>query len=70
MLVTPERNVEEIIAGWRQGLDLDGLENPAGPLYAGGEFAEHEISLVGTRNTGSTICGTWCTVVKEPYACC
>lgn len=68
--IAPEQTVEEIIAGWRRGEDPPGMVSPAGPRYAGGEFAEQEIARVGTRSTAQTLCGTWCTAHISPWLCC
>ncbi|HEY0639678.1 MAG TPA: DUF6229 family protein [Pseudonocardiaceae bacterium] len=51
--MTPER-VEDWLA-----FDADG---PAGPLFAGGRYAEYEITMTGGTggSGGATGCG-WCT---------
>jgi hypothetical protein len=45
---------EKIAARWRESTDGD---NPAGPLYAGGEFAEADMVGGATLDT-SDFCGT------------
>jgi len=55
---------EEVVARWRNG----GEQNPAGPLFVAGEFAEADMTngcgtggcsyTCGTNCTGSGIC--WC----------
>lgn len=45
----------ELVASWRNDA---GMENPAGPLFVGGEFAEADI--VCETGTGSGHCGTAC----------
>lgn len=61
--VTVDR-AEEIIARWRSGLDMDGWENPAGPLYASGVFAEGDIVTANVMETRCSSCsasgGGWC----------
>ncbi|MCK2218786.1 DUF6229 family protein [Actinomadura sp. ATCC 31491] len=65
---------ERIVAGWRSGADtVDGWDNPAGPLFAGGEYAEADITMEsifaasGCTGVGcppppeSGHCGTACT---------
>lgn len=42
----------ELVEHWRGG----GQDNPAGPLFAAGVFAEADIT---TSECGAT-CGTWC----------
>lgn len=43
----------ELVAQWRNGEQ----DNPAGPLFAAGEFAEAEI----VNATPGITCGTYCT---------
>lgn len=47
---------EEIIAGWLTG---DGDDNPAGPVFTGGEHTEADITMTGPGESGR--CGTVCT---------
>ena len=44
----------ELVAQWRDHVDQD---NPAGPLFAAGEFAEADI----VNATPGYTCGTYCT---------
>ena len=44
----------ELVAQWRNDADQD---NPAGPLFAAGEFAEADI----VNATPAITCGTYCT---------
>jgi hypothetical protein len=44
--------VDEVIAGWRSGTDLDGPANPAGPVFSEGH-AEQEITLTGGGGSGA-----------------
>lgn len=46
----------EIVSSWRNNADAS---NPAGSLFASGEFAEADI--VCETSTGSGMCGTACT---------
>lgn len=55
--MTPER-IEEVIAGWRRGLDAEELDNPAGTMFAGRDFVEYEITATGGHDTGDT-CPWW-----------
>lgn len=65
-----EMTVEEMafadktVASWRTGAVAD---NPAGPLYSGGRYAQADL----TQRTGSgTIrCGTACTWSQTRYCC-
>ena len=53
------------IENWRDTADLD---NPAGPLFASGEYAEADI--VGRSAAAETlICGTACTG-HSTHVCC
>ncbi|QSB13189.1 hypothetical protein JQS43_16295 [Natronosporangium hydrolyticum] len=66
--------VDEIIDGWRNGEEQDGLENPAGPLFSSSGYAESEITLTGTGYPGLS-CGTGCSGSYDPatgmhYFCC
>lgn len=45
---------EQIAAQWRESAEGD---NPAGPLYAGGEFAEADMVGEAELRTGD-LCGT------------
>jgi hypothetical protein len=63
--LAPERSVEEIVAGWRRGLDEDGWDNPAGPRFIG-DYAEFEITMTGNQTKdpytmGSVCTAGWCT---------
>jgi hypothetical protein len=61
------QRAEDVVAGWRSGVEpVDGLDNPAGPLYPSSDDAEQEITMTG----GSGRCGTACTVsIKVRYCC-
>lgn len=50
-----DEQVDRIIAAWRSGQDSDGWQNPAGPLFAAGDYAESEITMEGIF--ASTGCG-------------
>jgi len=47
---------DEIIAGWRSGTILEGWDNPAGPLFPAGKYAEHEITMTGGGTTRCSSC--------------
>lgn len=63
---------QELLEGWRNHA---GAGNPAGPLFASGQFAEGDITCntnavtVGVICTGSGQCGTACTGSAK-YQCC
>lgn len=46
----------DLVAGWRASA---GSDNPAGPLYAGGEFAVAD--MISESNSVTGQCGTICT---------
>jgi Family of unknown function (DUF6229) len=56
---------EELVAAWRVG-DAD-VDNPAGPLFSGGEHAEADITMTGPGQSGR--CGTACSGSSK-YQCC
>jgi Family of unknown function (DUF6229) len=55
--------VDELVASWRNG---DGQDNPAGPLFASGVFAEADIAIA---EPCTTVCGTNCTGSGIYYCC-
>jgi hypothetical protein len=57
----------ELVARWRNGGEQD---NPAGPLFAAGEFAEADITCEcgGGPRCGNT-CGTDCSGSLTCYCC-
>lgn len=70
-VLAPER-AEEILAGWRRGVDEDGLASPAGPLFDG--YAESDITLTGggpCPTTSSATCKSEIVII-EPLCppCC
>jgi hypothetical protein len=67
-VLAPER-AEEILAGWRRGVD-DDLASPAGPLFDG--YAESEITLTGGCPTTSSATCKSEVVIIEPLCppCC
>ena len=54
MIAMTSMVAEEIAAQWRDSAEED---NPAGPLYAGGEFAEADMVGGADLRTGD-LCGT------------
>lgn len=57
-VLAPER-AEEVVAAWRRSAEpFDGLDNPAGALYASGKFAEADIITACYEGSGK--CGTIC----------
>jgi hypothetical protein len=54
----------ELVAAWRNGGAQD---NPAGPLFAAGQFAEADIT--NDCSPGMTHCGTQCTGSITAYCC-
>lgn len=59
-----EKARQEIVAAWRRGATED---NPAGPLFSGGDFAEAEIVLATVGGSGQ--CGTACSASATRYCC-
>lgn len=49
------RTVDEVIAGWRSGEDVEGAANPAGPVFSEG-YAEQEITMTGGSGSGNGKC--------------
>ncbi|MFC7382401.1 MULTISPECIES: DUF6229 family protein [Sphaerisporangium] len=60
MPLTLDRS-EEIVSAWRSGADVEGWDNPAGPLFIG-DYAESEITLTAldTRLASSCTCSRFC----------
>ena len=54
-----------VVAQWRRSADVD---NPAGPLYVSGRYAEAEIVEAGRPDTFGA-CGTACTGSRTRYCC-
>ena len=54
----------EMVDLWRSEADSS---NPAGPLFAGGQFAEADI--VCETGTGSGQCGSVCTGSRQFHCC-
>lgn len=54
----------ELVAKWRSDASV---ENPAGPLFISGAFAEADI--VCETGTGSGMCGTGCTGSLTRHCC-
>ena len=50
-----EEQVDRIVDAWRTGKTADGWDNPAGPLFAAGDYAEAEITMEAIL--ASTGCG-------------
>jgi hypothetical protein len=67
-VATPERTVDEIVAGWRRGLDEDGLENPAGPLFFD-EYAEFDLTRTGGATKDPFTMGSVCTAGFCTFCC-
>jgi Family of unknown function (DUF6229) len=55
--------VDELVARWRKG---GGQDNPAGPLFASGAFAEADITIAEPCITN---CGTNCTGSGIHFCC-
>ena len=61
---------DTIVSGWRSGADsVDGLDNPAGPLYIQGQAATEAAML---DSNGALITGTLTAVTCRPgtAGCC
>lgn len=59
--LAPER-ADELITSWLDGTEpVDGSDNPAGPLFLSGRYAEYEITMTGgggaAPSRGATGCG-------------
>ena len=55
---------EETVARWRTDADAD---NPAGPLYTSGAYAEADITQEAAAIT--LVCGTGCSASYTRYCC-
>jgi len=53
-----------LVANWRTSADGD---NPAGPLYASGVYAEADMVVAGWPESGR--CGTACTYSRTRQCC-
>lgn len=66
---------DDVVSGWLSGSDsIDGLDNPAGPLYIQGQAAmEAAMTNPGTRatvvGTMSLISGTTCSACGGCLCC-
>ena len=56
-------DAEETVARWRAGLDE--WDNPAGPLFANGEFAEGDIVACNPPGSRCSSCSA-----SRPVYCC
>lgn len=66
--IAPER-AEQIVAAWRGGVEpVDGWENPSGPLYPSGAYAEADITMTGPVWAAAT-CGTVCSYSRTRQCC-
>lgn len=54
----------DVIETWLAG---DGDDNPAGPVFTGGEHTEADITMTGPGTSGR--CGTACSG-SQGYECC
>lgn len=60
---------DTIVSGWRSGADsVDGLENPAGPLYLEGEAAM--VAAMTTPSAANMISATLTAITCHGAACC
>lgn len=66
--LAPERTADELVARWRLGLDEDGWDNPAGPLFIGG-YAESEITMTGSMTKDPFTMGSICTAGHCSFCC-
>ena len=57
---------EELVARWRNGGEQN---NPAGPLFVAGKFAEADITNGCGEPCNTTICGTNCTGSGICFCC-
>jgi hypothetical protein len=59
-----EKAQQEVVAAWRRRASED---NPAGPLFTGGDFTEAEIVLATVGGSGR--CGTACSGSSTRFCC-
>lgn len=60
---------DDIVSSWRSGASsVNGLENPAGPLYIEGEAAT--VAAMTTSNAAGMITATLTVVTCQGAACC
>lgn len=60
---------DDIVSNWRRGVDsINGLDNPAGPLFIEGEGAT--IAAMTTSNATNMITATLTVVTCTGAACC
>jgi hypothetical protein len=57
---------EDLVARWRNGGEQN---NPAGPLFAAGKFAEADITNPGPCQHPTPTCGTVCTMSAFRQCC-
>lgn len=62
--MTELERAQQEVAAWRRSA---GADNPAGPLFSGGEFAEAEIVLATIGGSGR--CGTACSASATRHCC-
>ena len=55
---------QQLVAAWRSGA---GPDNPAGPLFTGGQYAQAD--LTQRTGIGTKRCGTACTYSRTLYCC-
>jgi hypothetical protein len=55
---------QELVAAWRSGT---GPDNPAGPLFMAGRYAQADVAQRTGPPTGR--CGTACTYSRTRYCC-
>jgi len=65
MALSAVLDAEEIIARWREGLDLSEWGSPAGPLFASGKFAEGDIVACNPPGSRCSAC-----TASQQYYCC
>lgn len=64
--MAPER-ADEIVNGWLGGTDLQGWDNPAGPLFVSGKYAEADITMTGGGGTEGSYGVTGCGMCSGSY---
>jgi hypothetical protein len=64
MTVEAKQRALDVVSRWRSTADED---NPAGPLFANGRYAEADIIVATWPPTGN--CGTACSASRTRYCC-
>lgn len=47
---------DELVDLWRDGVEVEGADNPAGPVYTAGRWAESDLAMTWPPNTRCSSC--------------